>query len=194
MWESRLPLKSRTPKAWAEVVLSDLDHFLLDHASCERKASALAMSFVSKYPEKPALVEPMIALALEELEHFHQVYKILHKRGLLLSTDQRDDYVNLLIKHARHGHEERLLDRLILSGVIEARGCERFALLSECLEDETLSMFYRNLANKEAGHYKVFLDIAKRYFPEDLVAETLDRFLEIEAKTIATIPFQAVLH
>ena len=40
-------LKYQTPKAWAEVVLSDFDAFLTDHAAAEKKASGMAMSMIS---------------------------------------------------------------------------------------------------------------------------------------------------
>src|SRR5690606_23748014 len=91
---SDLPLKSLTPVAWVGVVLSDFDHFLVDHAACERKASALCMSLICKYPDRPALVDPMVSLAREELQHFREVYKILEKRGLRLLPDEKDPYVN----------------------------------------------------------------------------------------------------
>ena len=87
-----LPLRIPTPPAWLEVVLADFDAFLLDHAACERKASATGMSFVVRYPDRRALLEPMIAFAREELEHFHQVYRLIEARGLVLRRDEKDPW------------------------------------------------------------------------------------------------------
>ena len=118
--QQKLPLRQESPKGWLEASLSDFDAFLIDHAACERKASALAMSFVVKYADRPALVEPMICLAKEELAHFHEVYRLIHKRGKSLGADEKDPYVQKLMKSIRNGREDHFLDRLLVSGVIEA--------------------------------------------------------------------------
>ncbi|MBM4304945.1 MAG: tRNA-(ms[2]io[6]A)-hydroxylase, partial [Deltaproteobacteria bacterium] len=122
---SEIKLKVATPSQWVDSALKDFDAFLLDHASCERKASAVGMSFVVRYPDRPEIIEPMISFAREELEHFHQVYKLISERKLLLPPDEEDLYVNKLMKQVRFGREERFLDRLLVSSIIEARGCER---------------------------------------------------------------------
>ncbi|NRA08961.1 MAG: tRNA-(ms[2]io[6]A)-hydroxylase, partial [Myxococcales bacterium] len=63
--------KLRTPSSqqWRDAALADFDAFLIDHAACERKASATAMSLVSHYPDRQILVREMTKLAREELEH-----------------------------------------------------------------------------------------------------------------------------
>ena len=114
-------LCASTPKEWVETVLSDFDHFLLDHAACERKASSMAMSLVAHYPDRKALVEAMVALAREELEHFEQVVTILHARNLTLGNDTKDVYVKELRKCVRNGSEKHFLDLLLVCGAIEAR-------------------------------------------------------------------------
>lgn len=190
----QLPLRSTTPQRWVETVQEHFDEFLLDHAACERKASALAMSFVVKYGDRPQLVEPMIALAREELAHFHDVYKLIAKRGLSLSADRKDGYVNQVLAQLRHGRDERLLDRLVASALIEARGCERFFLLGEHLVDEELARFYQALAASEAGHYKVFLQIAKRFFSHEDVDQAVDRLLDVESEAMCKTPVTSALH
>ena len=75
-------LRVDTPHTWVATALSDFDAFLVDHASCERKASAVGMSFVVRYPDRPEIIEPMIQFAREELEHFHAVVRIVQARGL----------------------------------------------------------------------------------------------------------------
>lgn len=189
-----LPLKSVTPVAWTEVVLSDFDRFLIDHAACERKASALCMSLICKYPDRPALVDPMVSLAREELQHFREVYKLLERRGLQIAPDEKDPYVNLILRRLRNDREGLFLDRLVASGVIEARGCERFHLLAQHLQEPSLKDFYSSLARSEAGHFRVFTKLAELYFSADQVQEAIERIATIEAETTEAVPFRAALH
>lgn len=190
-----LPLLGKTSSQWVQTVLGDFETFLRDHAACERKAAALAMSFIAKYSDRAALVEPMVCLAREELEHFHQVYRIMHRRKISLAVaDEKDPYINDIIGQLRHGREQRFLDRLIMSGIVEARGYERFGLLSEALEDLELKKFYRDLADREAGHYKIFENIAQFYFSEAEVEEAISRIAKIECQAMENAPLRPVLH
>lgn len=189
-----LALKWPTPPEWAEVALSNFDTFLLDHAACERKASAVGMSFVVRYPDRALLIEPMIAFAREELEHFHQVYRLIEARGLTLEADAPDNYVNRLMALVRNGREERFLDRLIVSSVIEARGHERLHLITEALTDPGLKNLYQRLTRAEDRHKDLFIDLALNYFSELVVSERLEYFLECEAEAIQTVPFRSAIH
>ena len=130
-----LELRVATADPWVTVVLDHFDDFLLDHAACERKASANAISLVTHYPDRRELVRQMIELAREELLHFQQVHRLLDERGLLLTRDRKDPYLNALLKQIRRGREEYFLDRLLVGGVVEARGCERFGLIATALEE-----------------------------------------------------------
>lgn len=194
----QLPLKIPSPQGWLDAVMSDFDAFLIDHATCERKASGLAMSFVAKYADRSFLVEPMISLAREELAHFHEVYKLMSKRGLQLAVSDKDPYVSALLKNARHGPEEHFLDRLIISGVVEARGCERFYMVGEALSqlpgEVELGAYYTRLGREEAGHFKIFLKIARHYFPEDIVRQRTEDILEREAEAMLAVPFRPAVH
>ena len=192
---NKLPLKALTPTSWVSNVIDDFSLFLYDHASCERKASALALSMVMKYSNKQKIIEPMISLAREELEHFQQVIRIIHKRGLKLALrDEKDLYVNNMLKKLRHGQEEHFLDRLILSGLIEARGHERFALLAKHLEDETLKKFYQQLSEKEAAHYLIFFKLASSYFDKKTVEEAIKNISELESEVMLSTPHTFRLH
>lgn len=191
---SAFSLRAETPKAWVSCVMQDLDAFLLDHASCERKASSLAMSLVSRYPDRHELVEAMIAIAREELEHFHIVTRLLHQRGLTLMPDEKDLYINLLQIHCRHGRDERLIDRLVLSSVVEARGFERLTLLVDALRGHPLEDFMARFMASESGHRKVFLRLAEFYFPRSEVAASLDRFLDLEAAAMLQVPIRPAFH
>ncbi len=192
--QQKLPLRAETPALWIEKVLGDFDSFLVDHAACERKAAALAMSFVVKYADREALIEPMICLAKEELAHFHEVYRVLHRRGLHLGPDEKDPYLKLLLKQVRNGREEHFLDRLLVSGVVEARGCERFYLVGQNHPDQEMQKFYERLGREEAGHYTIFVKLAKQYFPGEMVEKRLDEWLDMEAQALEKLEIRSAVH
>ncbi len=189
-----MDLLYQTPEEWADVALRDFGSFLLDHASCERKASSVGMSFVVRYPDRPKLLEPMIHFAREELEHFHQVFKRIQERGLLLPPDEEDPYVTQLMKSVRFGREERFLDRLLVSSLIEARGFERLQLVANRLTEPLLQDFYSRLARAERQHRDLFLEMAHLFFKKEIVETRLHELLIAEAKAIQSIPFSHHLH
>ncbi len=188
------PLRRSSPKTWLAAVLADFDRFLLDHAANERKASAMAMSLVAHYPDKKHLLEAMIDLALEELNHFRQVVRLINRRGLVLAPDEKDAYVNRLRAHIRRGSEDYFLDRLLCASVIEARGAERFALVADGLEDEELRTFYSSLARSEGNHHRLFLDLAARYFPPDRVERRWADWIAVEDQVLGSLEIRARLH
>ncbi len=189
-----MQLKIPTPAAWIETVLSDFDSFLLDHAASERKVSAMAMSLISHYPDKKELVAAMIDLAREELEHFHQVYQWVVKRNLILASDSKNHYVNSLLKLTRPKPEDYFLDRLLLAGIVEARGCERFLMVAEALPAGELKDFYMHIARAEARHHGLFVRLAKIYFSEEKIKIRLEELLEEEAKIVEQLPLRAAVH
>jgi tRNA-(ms[2]io[6]A)-hydroxylase len=190
----KMPLREPTPAGWLEVVMRDFPGFMQDHASCERKASAMAMAMVNKFPDHEALIEPMICLAKEELAHFHEVYRILHRRGIPLAVDTKDPYVTALLKPVRHSRQEYFLDRLLVACLIEARSCERFSIVAEGLEDPELAPFYQRLAREEAGHFRVFLRLARHYFSEQKVFDRLQYLLDVETAAMLAVPLRAAVH
>ncbi len=189
-----LPLKSKSSDAWLDTVLTNFDAFLIDHAANERKASSMAMSMVAHYPDKNRLLEVMIDLALEELNHFRQVVKLVRKRGLTLAPDEKDPYVNQLRGSIRRGRQHYFLDRLLSAAVIEARGAERFALVADHIDNEELKSFYATLAKSEAGHHLLFIELANHYFNVDEVKARLNDWLTMEKKIIEELPIRARLH
>jgi tRNA 2-(methylsulfanyl)-N6-isopentenyladenosine37 hydroxylase len=190
----KMPLRELTPPGWLEVVMNDIPSFMQDHASCERKASAMAMSMVNKFPDHEALIEPMICLAKEELAHFHEVYRLLHKRGIPLNADEKNPYVTALLRPVRHSREEYFLDRLLVACLIEARSCERFTIVAEALQDPDLAPFYQRLAREEAGHFRVFLRLARHYFSEQKVYDRLQYLLDVESTAMLAVPVRAAVH
>ena len=187
-------LKSPSPAAWLECVLSSFDEFPIDHAANERKASSMAMSLVAHYPNRQALVTRMIDLALEELNHFRQVVRIMQERDLIMSPDEKDPYVNEMRGQVRKGSEAYFLDRLLSGALIEARGEERFRRIAEGLEDKRLKSFYETLANSERGHHILFIDLAQLYFETEVVKQRLDEWTDIENDIMLNLPIRSRLH
>jgi tRNA-(ms[2]io[6]A)-hydroxylase len=190
----QLPLRHATPVAWVALVEADFDRFLLDHAACERKAAALCMSLVARFGDYPALVDPLVSLAREELEHFALVHRLLVRRGVAPAADEKDPYVNGLLAAVRHGRDGHLLDRLLVAALVEARSSERFSLLAEHVRDATLRTFYAQLTRSEAGHYRVFVRLAERYYDKTVVAERLDELLTLEAEVARATPLRPTMH
>ncbi len=187
-------LRYPTPVDWAQAVLSDFDTFLLDHAAAEKKASSMAMTMISHYPDKPQLIMAMTDLAVEELSHFKEVVRIIYNRGLTLGSDTKDPYINELRKNFRKGTDTYLLDRLLIAGIVEARGHERFGLVAQALETGPLKKFYLAITQSEARHYQLFIDLANLYIPSGQVSARLDELLNIEASIVKALPIRALLH
>ena len=191
-------LRTKTSDDWAVGVADNIDDFLPDHAAAERKAAANAMHMVVRYSDKLDLVDTMVEVAREELEHYHRVFHIMRQRGVALEPDERDPYVNALLKHARSSGRKRLLDRLLLGSIIEYRGCERFAMLGRELEtrpgNEELAALYIELAASDAKHRKDFFKHAEQYFAEPVWESRLDELLDIEAEVVDELPIRIALH
>jgi len=190
-----LDLKVASSAKWVEAVMSDFSSFLQDHASCEKKASAMAISLVSKYPDRPKIIQPLIETAIEELEHFRDVVLWMEKLGVSLAHDmQPDPYVNQLIALVRKGRDEGLIDRLCLGSIIECRGAERFRLVEEALEEPEIKRFYKVLWASEAKHGNIFVELALEYFEDDIVYRRLQELIDAEGDILNKLEFRAALH
>ncbi len=152
------------------------------------------MSMALHYADKPDIVKTMIDLAIEELDHFREVVKIMAERNLKLQKDNKDAYINQLRKQLRNGRDHYFLDRLLLGGLIEARGAERFGLIAIALPDGPLKNFYSDISKSEGRHQDLFLKLAAAYFPESEITNRLDHLLDIEAALVAKLPDQSTLH
>lgn len=188
-------LRYTTPHEWTDTVLSNMDNFLLDHASCEKKASAMAMTLISHYPDRTKLVTAMTELAVEELVHFKEVVKHITQRGLQLAADTKDPYVTQLLKHQRKGSDWYFLDRLLIASIVEARGHERFGLIAQALpESDPLKAFYKAISASEERHLTLFEDLAHHYFERADVTTRSAELLDIEASIVSDLPWRAALH
>ena len=194
MARKSIDLVYATPEEWTATALSDFDHFLIDHANCERKASALAMSFVVRYPDKVKIIPELIDVAKEELEHFDETYQLMRSRGLELSKDEQNPYVNELLKHARHGRDERFIDRMLIASVVESRGAERFGMIAQAHPEQEIRSFYERLYKCELKHAHVFAKMLLEYVDEDTVYDRLHEINTIEAEIIKNLPWRAALH
>lgn len=189
-----IELKIKTDPRWIAAVMADFDRFLLDHASCEKKASSLAMTLISHYPDRTELVRAMTDLAVEELNHFKEVVKHILSRNLVLQPDAKDLYVTSLFQHMRKGTDAYFMDRLILAAIVEARGHERFSLVAEALQPGPLKQFYKAISTSEERHLNLFMELALHYFARDEVDVRLEELLNIEADILCVLPFRPALH
>jgi tRNA-(ms[2]io[6]A)-hydroxylase len=189
-----LPLLTRTPDAWAAIALRDPLALLSDHAYLEKKAAANALELLNRWPEPTPPEEwtqTLAAIAGDESAHLGGVLRLLTDRGGRLERAHRNDYARALRQHVRKGRgPEDLLDRLLISALIELRSCERFEILARYCKDRdpALARFYERLWSSEFGHYRVFLHLAGRVVPPDQVEARWREMLRIEAETIAAQP------
>ena len=182
-------LKLPTDPRWADLASMSLEEILTDHAYCEQKATSTCISLIQNYPDREELVQQLSPIVTEEWAHFRMVIAELKKRKLKLGRQRKDDYVIALRKMIRTGDrvERQLMDKLLVSALIEARSCERFRLLSEKLPQPELRKFYRHFMESEAGHYTLFMKLAKKYMPSKVVNERWKSMLEEEKKILQTL-------
>jgi tRNA-(ms[2]io[6]A)-hydroxylase len=192
-----LGLKLATDPRWANLAESNIEEVLTDHAWCEQKAATNAISIISLNPELTELVTDLLELAKEEMEHFQMVHNIIKERGYSLGRPRKDSYVNELFKIQMTGggsKQQSLVNRLLLSAMIEARSCERFKVLAENVKDEELSKFYRELMISEAGHYTLFLKYARKYGEGIDVDQQWKELIEKEAEIIQNYGKSEAIH
>jgi tRNA 2-(methylsulfanyl)-N6-isopentenyladenosine37 hydroxylase len=186
-----IALRSKTPVAWADRVLAkeNLPAFVADHAVCELQASVYALSLVGSYPGVPGLADALSALAAEELRHFRKVSREARRLGAPLQTKRRNFYVAGLRAACRGGAEPaRGLDLLLTAALIEARSHERFERLAGRVADPRLAKLYAELAEAEARHGPIYLDLAIAHAGETAAAARLDEMLDVEAAALAAVP------
>jgi len=184
-----LGLQLPTDPRWVNLAEMHLEEILTDHAYCEQKAATTCISLIQRYPERIEMVDELSPIVTEEWGHFRLVLAELKKRGLQLGKQRKDEYVNKLLEFQKKDGsvDDRLLDRLLIMALIEARSCERFKRLSEGLDDEYMRKFYRRFMESEAGHYTLFINLSERYFPKERVRNRWKAWLDFERKMITEI-------
>lgn len=184
-----LGLKLPTDPRWVDMAEMSLEHILTDHAYCEQKAATSCISLIQKYPDHIELVNELSPIVTEEWGHFRLVLAELNKRNLKLGRQRKDLYVNKLLEFQKKKADNKtiLLYRLLVFALIEARSCERFRLLSLNMTDEYFKAFYYKFMVSEAGHYRLFLDLAKTYFDETQVTEIWQSLLDYEKEMLPSL-------
>lgn len=187
--KTKLGLTLPTDPRWVNMAEMDLEEILTDHAYCEQKAASSCISLIQQFPEREELVEEVSPVVTEEWGHFRQVLAELKKRGMKLGKQRKDEYVGKLLKFQKKGgsREDRLLENLLTCALIEARSCERFRLLSLHIKEEEMRDFYHKFMVSEAGHYKMFIKLAKTYLPEEQVKKRWAEYLAFEAEMLKTL-------
>jgi tRNA-(ms[2]io[6]A)-hydroxylase len=194
-----LGLKMATDPRWVNIVEKNIEEILIDHAFCEQKAASNAISIIVQYPQYPDLVDAMVEICKEEMEHFKMVHEKLKERGFKLGFERKDPYVNDLSKYlkknqndgSRQGH---FVKQMLFAAMIEARSCERFKILSEELKDPDLKTFYRLLMESEARHYITFLNFAKKYGGKIDVNQKWNDFLVFESELMKKYGSNETIH
>lgn len=192
-----LKLQLPTDPLWVKnVVESNIEELLTDHAFCEQKAASNAITLIVQNPNLSDLVQEMTDLVQEEMEHFKRVHQIIIQRGYTLGRERKDNYVNELRKFIiiGGGREAQLIDRLLFSAMIEARSCERFKVLSDNINDKELADFYYELMVSEATHYAMFIRLAKKYAVQVDVDKRWAEFLAYEAQVIQNYGKAETIH
>jgi tRNA 2-(methylsulfanyl)-N6-isopentenyladenosine37 hydroxylase len=198
-----LRLVRSTDPRYAEVALAEIDRVLVDHAHCEHKAAATALSFVSKYPDDPFLVVSLSALARDEAGHFARMVQVCTERGLALGYPDPDPYVVELMKVVRKQNLDHRVDRLLVAAIIEGRSCERLQLLSKALAEKAdpLAALYDELWREEAGHHALFIELAERSLARAGIADArrltdqrLREIAEYESEIVARLPLRPAIH
>ena len=184
-----LNLKLATDPRWVNLAEKNISEILTDHAYCEQKAATSCISLIIMYPDLKPVVEALIPIVSEEWSHFGMVMDEIYKRNFKLGFPRKDEYVNKLKKFQKKegSREDILVEKLLTNALIEARSCERFRLLSIELDDEYLRKFYHSFMISEAGHYKLFMDLARIYKDNDYVKERWSQYLNHEVEIFNSI-------
>ena len=180
-----LSLQSASDARWLAQVDAHLDDILIDHAHCEKKAAGVAMNLLFSYVDQVPLARAMTEIVNEELAHFHLVLDLLERRGIRFRKLSPSSYGQRLHARVRKEEPARAIDRLLVAGLIEARSCERFALLRDHVADAELQEFYGSLFESEARHHATYVRLACDMAPEETVRERLHRLAGEEAAIIA---------
>ena len=187
--KTKLGLHLPTDPRWVDLTKISLEEILTDHAYCEQKAATACISLIQQYSDKIEMVRALAPIVTEEWGHFRLVLQELDKRKLTLGSQRKDEYVNQIMAFIKKGgsRDERLVERLLFCALIEARSAERFRLLSIGLAEKHLKDFYHTFMVSEAGHYRLFLDLAIRYGQKEKVMARWQEILDHEAKVVANL-------
>jgi tRNA-(ms[2]io[6]A)-hydroxylase len=189
-------LRSETASGWADAVATDTLALLSDHAQCELKAAASAMTLLKRNPDRPGFALRLAPLIREEIDHLQQVLRLLDQRGATLGRDQNNPYAAGLLRFSEENRAkgEGHLDALLISALIEKRSHERFCHLQQCAALEELSSFYKALAESEQRHGELFIELALETYEAETVGRRYDTLAQFEGTLITGLPFAHRVH
>jgi len=189
-----LMLRAKPPKSWLTKVLANLDAVLVDHAHLERKAAQSALK-LQRYQQLTASLQELTEIAIEELEHFNLILKLLDERGIALGQSISSPWISGMMNSVRKGWNEQVVDHLLCAAMIEGRSCEKFQILAEALfsVDERLAKFYADLVESEGNHYASYLLMAKR-IDESETERRLEYYLNLDAELVVRPSDLPILH
>lgn len=178
-------LRVATPAGWVEHACATRDVLLIDHANCEKKAASTALALMFAYAEDLELTEKMSRLAREELRHYEQVVKLIRKLGVTPQRLAPGRYAERMRRLVANSEPQRAVDLMICGAFIEARSCERFAVLAQVIGAPLRDLF-QGLHDAEARHHRVYLDLARRAAKRAGIAFDLrvEQFAALEAQLI----------
>lgn len=187
-----LGLKLATDPRWVNIAEKTIEEILVDHAFCEQKAATSGISLIVRFSNYPNIVEKVSPVVAEEWGHFRKVLKELKSRGYELGKPRKDDYVLQLQRFSLKGGsiETHIVEALLICAMIEARSCERFRLLSLHISDENLKVFYHEFMVSEAGHYRLFIDLANEFADKEYVQRRWNEYLEFEADLVSKLAYR----
>lgn len=191
-----LGLKLTTDPRWVDLVETNLEAVLSDHAWCEKKAASNAIALITYNSDLDDMVDEMTAISIEEMQHFEMVLKIIREKGFKLLREEKDNYVNELYKFMKKdgSRTQALCERLLFAAMVEARSCERFKTLSENIKDPELAKFYNDLMISEANHYTSFLKYARKYGTDTDVDKRWKEWITFEDSIIRNYGKQETIH
>jgi tRNA-(ms[2]io[6]A)-hydroxylase len=191
-----LLLPFATPPAWAAAAARHLPELLVEQAHLEKKAAACATTFLFRVPSDPETQRAVSALAREELVHFERTLRLLAARGIPFEPQPPSRYADRLKAALAGTMPQRLVDELLVAAIIEARSCERMALLADALGAAApdVAAFYGDLVAAEARHGPLYVDVAARIQPRAAVQARLRLLAEHEAAVLRALPWSPRLH
>lgn len=186
--------REKLPDSWLAKVRANLAPVLVDHAHLERKAATAAIN-LQKFAELREQTAELNAIAIEELQHFDIVLRLLRERGIPFGAAQRSHWISTMMGALRKGRREQVIDHLIVCALIEGRSCEKFQILAQGVRDldPGLADFYASLVESEGNHYATYLIMA-RHIDEPEADRRLDYFLDLDAQLIREPNERLILH
>ncbi len=183
-------LANRTPEGWARAAAADVPALLSDHAHCELKAAASAMTLLRRHAGRPDLPARLLPLVREEFDHFQRVLRELARRGAPLLPDRPSPYTRGLLAAAgaprRRG--DGYVGALLVAALIELRSHERFCRMLECDALRELHALLLPLAEAEERHGELFLELAREAAPGTEVRDAFEALAAAEARVLAQCP------